>query len=313
MIKGTYIFYQDGKEICRSENIVTRFGKRFLTNFIAGNANFAKKDIALGIGSTAATALDTRLDFEFYKVPVSFGSIDIQYDTNTSDYTYTVIYSAKIPQDIAAVIKEVGLYPHSSNSYKNYDDKFLTNFDDQMQWQDSQLVNPTLSTLYSRIGNTTVQMSTTGNTSKEYTYDCPVLDISGYSVNDSIALAFYQADNYLSKIRIKFYSSSSAYYYVDLTPTSTLGYDIKSSLLSNLFSNKVGSPDLTLINKIGIEIFPETGQNTTVNFDALRINDEDSYDPNYGIISRSVLSSSLSKVIGRPVDIEYRLQLSWAT
>jgi hypothetical protein len=38
MIRGTYVFYQDGKEICRSSNVITKFGKRFLTNFIAGSA-----------------------------------------------------------------------------------------------------------------------------------------------------------------------------------------------------------------------------------------------------------------------------------
>jgi hypothetical protein len=32
MIKGTYIYYQDGKEIARSSNVITKFGKRFLTN-----------------------------------------------------------------------------------------------------------------------------------------------------------------------------------------------------------------------------------------------------------------------------------------
>jgi len=31
MLKGTYIFYEDGKEICRQSNVITKFGKRFLT------------------------------------------------------------------------------------------------------------------------------------------------------------------------------------------------------------------------------------------------------------------------------------------
>jgi hypothetical protein len=49
MIKGTYVFYQDGKEICRSSNVITKFGKRFLTNFIAGNIANANKDLAFGV------------------------------------------------------------------------------------------------------------------------------------------------------------------------------------------------------------------------------------------------------------------------
>ena len=45
MIKGTYVFYDGDKEIFRSENVVTQFGKRFITNFLAGNVNFNNKDI----------------------------------------------------------------------------------------------------------------------------------------------------------------------------------------------------------------------------------------------------------------------------
>ena len=51
--------------------------------------------------------------------------------------------------------------------------------------------------------------------------------------------------------------------------------------------------------------------NTTVYLDAIRINDEDTFDPGYGLISRSVLSTPLIKKAGRPVDIEYKLQLDF--
>ena len=47
MLKGTYIFYENGKEICRSSNLITKFGKRFLTNFMAGNVSFNSKELAL--------------------------------------------------------------------------------------------------------------------------------------------------------------------------------------------------------------------------------------------------------------------------
>jgi len=36
--------------------MITKFGKRFLINYLAGNADFSKKEIALGIGSTAPNA-----------------------------------------------------------------------------------------------------------------------------------------------------------------------------------------------------------------------------------------------------------------
>jgi putative ubiquitin-RnfH superfamily antitoxin RatB of RatAB toxin-antitoxin module len=71
-------------------------------------------------------------------------------------------------------------------------------------------------------------------------------------------------------------------------------------------------PEIDLnINQIGIVITPSTGQSTSVGLDALRINDEDTFDPNFGLISRSVLSTPLVKLAGRQVDVEYRLDLGF--
>ena len=40
------------------------------------------------------------------------------------------------------------------------------------------------------------------------------------------------------------------------------------------------------------------------------MNDEDTFDPIYGIISRSVVTA-LTKLAGRSVDIEYRLDMTF--
>jgi hypothetical protein len=52
-ITGEYIFYEDGKEICRKSNLLTKFGKRFLTSYLAGAVTFENKDIAIGIGNSS--------------------------------------------------------------------------------------------------------------------------------------------------------------------------------------------------------------------------------------------------------------------
>jgi hypothetical protein len=45
--------------------------------------------------------------------------------------------------------------------------------------------------------------------------------------------------------------------------------------------------------------------------DGLRINDEDTFDPTFGLISRSILATALSKSAGRAVDVEYKLDLAF--
>lgn len=311
MIKGTYIFYEDGKEIHRQSNVITKFGKRFLTNFIAGNIPTSKKDMAFGIDATAATENDTRLGFEFYRLPVLFGSTDIQ--TASSITTYSVVYKTTIPQDVVGQIYEVGLYPSTRSSINNFDSKFITDFDDVLDWEDPSQINPLTTTSNYRIGGNLLRMSANTSSSKEYKASIPTLDLSGYSEADSIKLAYYREDANLSTIKVRLYSEASKYYEATITPTAGTGYKITSDILfSTLLAGATSpAPDITNINQIGIVITAGAGGNTIVGLDGLRVNDEDTFDPLFGLISRSVLATPISKVAGRQVDVEYRLDLDF--
>ena len=302
--------------------MITKFGKRFLTNYLAGNADFGQKELAFGIGSSAASADNTRLNFEFYRVPVTIGSIDIT-NTGTEEspvYVYKTVYQATIPQDVAGVISEVALYPASRTSRNNFDSNFITQFDNNLLWTDSDGFNPLLqlntSQLVSKIGENMVYVQTPLSTVKEYTTPLGSLDLSGYSVNDSIAIAYKKADNNVSKIRLKFYSSTTQYCYVDFTPEAmgATPDKIQSATLNNLFSNtSATAPDFKNIIKLGVEVTANSSGTTTVYFDGIRINDEDTFDANYGMISRSVLTGGdiVTKTSGRQVDMEYKLQLGF--
>ena len=300
--------------------MITKFGKRFLIDFIAGNSNFDSKDLAIGIATgTQLPEADTntRLGFEIYRMPVSLSSINIESD-GSGGFNYYSIFKTTIPQDISGVVTEIGLYPGFRKSINFYDSKFITAFENNTLWVDSSGNSPGLesnssngTTFVSKIGENMVRFNVTQSTSKEYKNTIALLDLSGYSVNDSLTLAYKKADNNTSKIRVKFYSSSSAYYYADFTPSGSNEDKVQSVLMSNLFSNIVGSPDLTNITSIGIEVTAGSGGNTVVYFDGLRVNDEDTFDPQYGLIARHVLTTPLKKPSGRPVDIEYKLQLEF--
>lgn len=304
--------------------MITKFGKRFLTSYIAGATDFNSKDLALGIGSTAVNANgnDTRLEFEFYRLPVTLGSFDIS-QTGVDGggnpiFSYTAIYKATIPQDISGVISEVGLYPGLRASTNSYDSKFITSFENNINWVDSSNNSPslkanTISPLFtSKIGENMVQFDVPQSSAKEYKNSVVNLDLSGYSVNDSLSIAYKKNDNNVTKIRVKLYSSDTQYYYGDFTPDSGTGDKIQSISMSSVFSNiSATAPDPTNITKIGIEVTAGSGGATTVYFDGLRINDEDTFDPQYGLISRSILTTPLQKPSGRPVDIEYKLQLEF--
>lgn len=320
MIKGTYTFYQDGKEIFKSPNIITKFGARYFTNLIAGNIDNYRLDMAFGVASGSDFAVsndNTRLGFEFYRVPVSFGSTDIQKSGSVT--TYSVVYKTTLPQDVIAKINEIGIYPSTRTSVNDFESKYLTDFSDSLNWSTSEGLNPDSVDTNYRIGGNLLNMTAAAGTPKEYKSSIPVLDLSGYSINDTMSLAIHKYDANLSSIKIRLYSDSTKYYERTLTTSdfgSGTGYKVGSSLtfnLSTLFSSPTNSPalaDKTNINEIGI-IIAAAGGTTVVGMDGLRINDEDTFDPTFGLLSRSSLSSTLDKVGGRPVDVEYRVDLDF--
>jgi hypothetical protein len=300
MIKGTYVFYEDGREICRSSNVITKFGKRFFTNFISGNIDTLTKDIAIGIDNEAETQDDTRLGFEFYRTPVILSSTDIQTSGGTT--TYTVVYKATLPQDVSGVISEVGLYPSTRTSLNNFDSKFLTDFSDSLDWVDANTFHPQTVLSNAKIGSTMLKLSTDEYISNSY------LDLSGYSSRDTFRIAYYANNTSTGSIRVRLYTSDSDYYQYTMSTVNTVGYKITSNIpITSLFGVGAGSPDKSQIVKIGIAKIGSAD----IDIDAIRINDEDTFDPIFGLISRSTLSPVLTKVAGRQVDIEYRLDLSF--
>ena len=306
--------------------MITKFGKRFLVSYLAGNTDFTSKELALGIGNTAPNSKgnDTKLAFEFYRVPITLGSIDISQTGTDVDgdpvFSYVAIFQGTIPQDVSGVISEIGLYPSGRASQVKYDSKFITSFENNILWEDSNGYNPGLrvnsDTFTSKIGENMVFFQAPASTSKEYLVALDNFDLSGYSIKDSISLAYRKEDNNVSKIRVKFYSSNTQYCYVDFTPEAmgSTPDKIQSITLDSLFSNtSTTPPDFSILTKLGIEITANSGGTTTVYFDGLRINDEDTFDPAYGLISRSVLTGGniITKTSGRQVDIEYKMQLGF--
>ena len=310
---GEYIFYDNDKEIYRSKNLLTKFGKRYLTQYLAGQSNTNLKDIALGVGSTAATVNDTQLGFEFYKSPVSMNSIDIQTNSSTGISTYGVVYKTTIPVDVAGIINEVGLFPTVSLGSTDYASNSISTFENNQSWTDSSGAYAlTTTTPFPKIGTSYLSIGATASQSKEYFYNFN-LDVSGYSALDSLTLAYYQSDTNLDYVFVKMYDSNNNYYEIRYAGDASVGYKIKSLTLNNLYSSGFGSgtPDQTSIVKVSCGVKAKSSGATTTLFDGMRINDEDSFRTDYGMISRSVLTNPITKSLGKQMVIEYRIGLSF--
>ena len=310
---GEYVFYEDNKEVYRSKNLLTKFGKRYLTQYLAGQSTNTLKDIALGVGSTAATVNDTQLGFEFYKSAVSMNSIDIQTNSTTGISTYGVVHKTTIPVDVAGTINEVGLFPNVILGNTDYASNSISTFEDNQSWTDSAgAYASSVTTPFPKIGTSYLSIGATASQLKEYYYNFNI-DVSGYSALDSLTLAYYQSDTNLDYVFVRMYDSNNNYYEIRYAGDASTGYKIKSLTLNNLYSSGYGSgtPDQTSIVKISCGVKAKASGATTVLFDGMRINDEDSFRTDYGMISRSVLTTPIAKSLGKQMVIEYRIGLSF--
>ena len=310
---GEYVFYEDSKEIYRSKNLLTKFGKRYLTQYLAGQSTNTLKDIALGVGSTAATVNDTQLGFEFYKSAVTMNSIDIQTSSSTGISTYGVVHKTTIPVDVAGIINEVGLFPNVILGSTDYASNSISTFENNQSWTDSTGAYPSsVTTPFPKIGASYLSIGAASSQSKEYFYNFD-LDVSGYSALDRLTLAYYQSDTNLDYLFVRMYDSNNNYYEIRYTGELSVGYKIKSLTLNNLYSSGfgVGTPDQTSIVKISCGVKAKSSGATVALFDGMRINDEDSFRTDYGMISRSVLTNPITKSLGKQMVIEYRIGLSF--
>jgi hypothetical protein len=310
---GEYVFYDNDKEIYRSKNLLTKFGKRYLTQYLAGQSSTSLKDISLGVGSTAATVNDTQLGFEFYKSPVSMSSIDIQTSSSTGLSTYGVVYKTTVPVDVAGIINEVGLFPTVSLGSTDYASNSISTFENNQSWTDSTgAYASTTTTPFPKIGTSYLSIGAAASQSKEYFYNFN-LDVSGYSALDSLTLAYYQSDTNLDYVFVRMYDSNNRYYEIRYSGDASVGYKIKSLTLNNLYSSGFGSgtPDQAGIVKISCGVKAKSSGATAALFDGMRINDEDSFRTDYGMISRSVLTTPITKSLGKQMVIEYRIGLSF--
>ena len=312
-VSGEYIFYEDGKEVGRNKNLITKFGKRYLTQYLAGQSNTNLKDVAIGIGSTAASVNDTQLGFEFYRSPVTMSSIDIQTNSTTGVSSYGVVHKTTIPVDVVGVISEIGIFPTVSLSSTDYASNSISTFEDNQSWADSGGAFPSvLTTPTPKIGTYYLSMGAAASGTKQY-FNNFNIDISGYSALDSLTIAYRQVDLNLDYVFVRMYDSNNSYYEIRYAGDVSTGDKIKSLTLNNLYSSGYGSgaPDQTSIVKIGVGVKAKSSGATAVLFDGLRINDEDAFRTDYGLISRSVLSTPIVKTLGKQMVIEYRIGLSF--
>lgn len=297
MIKGTYRFIQDGKVIATQENLLTTKGVQQILRLMTSQVAKIGESISIGVGNTAANVADEALQFETARAKISISSPDFA--------TKKLVFKATLPADFIGVIYEVGLWSLLNNAYSgNYESRVLVSFDSATE---SWPISAEWITTNARIGKDAIRISPATSATENLTLDGVYIDLLGYSNSDELKLAYWVSSAFCANVKIKLMSSPSDYYtYTITTPSS--GYHIQTFDKGDFTTT--GSPTWASIISVDVSATATAGGAVNVDFDGLRIEDTDSLNPDYFLVSRAVRPSPLIKDTFAPMDIEYTLDAS---
>ena len=296
-MRGIYRFYQDGKLIAERKNLLTTEGKRLILRYLAGQSPSLGAAIGLGVSEIAATVSDEMLGFEIERVSV---------DLRNADYTNdVVIFKGTIEQDTTFNIYEAGLWSASTNVLSGeFESRLVTTFDTEIEaW-----TNVTEDTTANRTSESAVRVDATASTTTSAQLDVE-MDLSGYSYNDTFLLAFSKPDNNIDSITLKFEDTVSGGVLSLSKTISSLptGYNILEFRKGDFTAT--GTISWESISRITFDV-TAGGTDSYVILDGLRVEDVDTPNQNYILVSHAVLGSPIAKTNIAPMDIEYALEFS---
>ncbi len=276
--------------------MITAAGKTFIKRYLAGQAGTMVGAMSVGIGDTAATLNDTRMQFEFARVPVAVIDYDFVNDQ--------LIFKGTLDEEIEGKIYEVGIWTAEVNSAAgNQESKLLTSFDSATEDWGVE----TFASTNTRIGVDSMRHTPVLSTTSSNILTGITLDLIDYSSLDTFVLAYYVANSFTANIKVRIRTDSSNYYEFTVTSPTT-GY--KFSTFTKGSATVVGAPSWANINEIEIRTTATAGGTASVDYDGLRIEDVDSVAPEYGLVAHYIPSVPVVKLEGIVQDFEYALPVT---
>lgn len=281
--------------------MITTNGKLHIKRYLAQFVPSIAQSIAFGVGDLAESVDHVKLQFETERADITLISYDF--------VNNKLIYKASVPEEFSGKIYEAAIYSMSSNSAAGeFGSRILTTFDSATEvWVDATSgTAATFNSTNTRIGVDSMRHTPSLSTSKTDTMRDVVTDLSGYSSADKFVLAYNVGNSNTSDIIIRFLTDTSNYYSVSLG-TQTSGYKITEATKGS--ATATGTPDWGNITEIRIVTTSGAGGASSVDYDGLRIEDMDTMNSDYVMVSREVLASPYTKQDGRTQEIEFSLDV----
>jgi hypothetical protein len=276
--------------------MITTRGKQFFKRYLANQAGQVAGAVSVGIGNTAASTSDERLQFEFARVPLELVTYDAVNDR--------LVFKGALTEDISGTIYEVGLWTAETNIVSvNQEARIITTFDSVSEDWDVKVFD----SVNTRIGADSLKHTPAASATTTSVLSGLSLDFVDNTSQDSFVLA-YQVDNaFVSNIKVRFRTDASNYYEYTVS-APTVGFKFSSFLKSA--ATVVGTPDWADINEVSVSTTSTAGGAASVEFEGLRIEDNDTFSLDYGLIARFIPATPVVKPEGQILDFEYSLAVT---
>jgi hypothetical protein len=273
--------------------VITANGRTFIKRYLAGQAGNVVGAISVGIGGTAATLNDAKLQFEFGRVPVAVTAYDFANDL--------LVFKGSLDDSLSGNIYEIGIWTAEVNSAAgNQQSRIITTFDSATE----EWTNETMDTLVARIGVDALKHTPSASTSTSSVLSGLNMDFIDSSSLDQFVLAYNVDNANVASAAVRFRTDAANYYQFSVT-SPTAGY--KFSSFNKGSATVVGTPNWSDINEIEVVTTATAGGAASIEYDGLRLEDIDTIAPEYGLVARYVPAVPIVKGVGVVQDIEYAL------
>lgn len=289
---GVYRVYLDGCLVAEQPNIITDQGRVIILRYLAESIGSYAGAIAVGSGSSLATRYNNKLDFELARAEID---LRVPYFS-----TSTVLFKGTLPSNFVGKVRELGIYPTLNAPANSFNSRVITTFN-----TDSEVISGgTVNYVNTAAGSTSYEVTAAPSTTQTVSLSYLQSDFSGYLPTDSFALAYFTNDTNIATIKVRMKTDSTNYYEFSFTPAGPVNYYVQDFLKNS--ATVVGSPAWSNISSIDALVTANSGGSTTVQLDALRVNDNNVYG-DYGLVSRSVLGQGITKSVNQVMEVEYSL------
>lgn len=303
-LKGYYKVYEDGVLVGEGPNIITDRGKRSLAEYIAGILPEWAGSIAVGIGATAPTAGDYRMEFEVSRAPVTSRSVSY-FGSSVADHR--IIVKASLENEVSGTLSELGIFTTDRNgALGNYSSFMLSGCDSTEFWQEYDGANwidiaTSPNTADSKNGIDAVAFSSTST--KNYRLSGLDVSLEEFSSTDLIMFATKVTSGSLTSMQVRFNTDDSNYFSYTAPSFASGTYAIVSYPKSSWAAT--GSPSWDNITSMEFRVTGTVG----LIVDGVRIEEIDTINPDYVMVSRALPTAPVVKSAGSIMEIEYYLDI----